>query len=144
MNAKAESFQKFLADRNITNVFVPDEIKDDEFHTVVFRSHIDVNGTQLPTLVILDDSLFVMVRVLVAPQAEKDGKNEGLRDLMNRYNMTYKCFKYYLDDADNLVLDASVPTADDRVDGDLIYTLFDVIIEHFNDAYKDIMKAVWA
>ena len=56
MNKKAELFQDYLKEKQIT-AFTVDEIKDDALNTVVFRSHIDVGGNQLPTLVILDSSI---------------------------------------------------------------------------------------
>ena len=68
MNTKAEVFSKYLEDKEI-KAFQVEEIADDAQHTVVYRSHIEVEGQQLPTLVLLDDSVFSMVRVQVAPQA---------------------------------------------------------------------------
>ena len=37
MNKKAENFKKYLDDKDI-KAFTVDEIKDDQFQTVVFRS----------------------------------------------------------------------------------------------------------
>lgn len=142
MNKKAELFQKYLKEKQIS-VFTVDEIKDDALNTVVFRSHIDVNGSQLPTLVILDSSIYGMIRLLVAPKALRDDNKETLLELMNGYNKKYKSFKYYADDEGNLVMDTCVLFKNGEADGDMIYTMFSVIINHLNESYKDTMKAIW-
>mgnify|MGYP000517900407 FL=1 len=142
MNKKAELFQDYLKEKQIT-AFTVDEIKDDALNTVVFRSHIDVGGNQLPTLVILDSSIYCMIRLLVAPKSLRDDNKEAVLELMNGYNKKYKSFKYYADDEGNLVMDTCVLFKDGEADGDMIYTMFNVIINHLNESYKDTMKAVW-
>ena len=76
MNKKAESFKKYLDDNKIKS-FTVDEIADDQLNSVVFRSNIEINGQQLPTIVVLDSSIYGMVRVLVA-QRVLNGANEIL------------------------------------------------------------------
>ena len=70
MNKKAEAFKLYLEGKEIDS-FAVEEVKDDEQGTVVFRSHILVEGQQLPTLVILDNSVFAMMRVQISPKAQK-------------------------------------------------------------------------
>ena len=65
MNRKAEAFKKYLEEKNIT-CFVIDKIADDKLNTVVFRSYIEVEKQQLPTIIILDSSIYGMVRVQIA------------------------------------------------------------------------------
>ena len=131
-----------MKEKQIT-AFTVDEIKDDALNTVVFRSHIDVGGNQLPTLVILDSSIYCMIRLLVAPKSLRDDNKEAVLELMNGYNKKYKSFKYYADDEGNLVMDTCVLFKDGEADGDMIYTMFNVIINHLNESYKDTMKAIW-
>ena len=140
MNAKAESFKAFLEEKNI-NAFAIDEIKDDTLHTVVFRSQINIDGNNLPTLVIADDSVFAMIRIAVAPNVNE--VSSELAALINTYNRTYKSFKYYVDANKALILDISLPTAGDALNGELIYALFDTVIRHLNETYKEIMKEIW-
>ena len=71
MNKKAENFKKYLDEKDI-KAFTVDEIKDDQFQTVVFRSAADINGNRLPLIVILDTSIYGMIRVLVAPKVLHD------------------------------------------------------------------------
>lgn len=44
MNKKAESFKKYLDDKKIT-CFTVDEIAGDNLNSVVFRSNIEINGS---------------------------------------------------------------------------------------------------
>lgn len=143
MNIHAEAFKQYL-DENEIKVFQVEELQDDPLHTVVFRSNIAVQGNNLPTLVVLDDSIYGMIRLLVAPSAKKEENEVSLLKLMNEYNRKYKSFKYYLDNEGNLVLDSCVLLKDEQVSGELVYTMFNVIIAHLEETYKDTMKAIWA
>ncbi|MCH3949431.1 MAG: hypothetical protein LKE33_00580 [Acidaminococcus sp.] len=147
MNAKAESFKKFLDEKKI-NAFTSEELQDNQFHSVVFRSKIDIHGNQLPTIVVLDDTPYCMIRVAVAPQAQTadstDKEKAALAELINGYNRKYKPLKFYLDQQGNLVLDVCLFFKDEtEVDGDLIYSMYDLIIRQLTDEYKNIMKAIW-
>ena len=140
---QAENFKKYLDEKEI-KAFTVDEIKDDQFQTVVFRSAADINGNRLPLIVILDTSIYGMIRVLVAPKVLHDDNEAAVLKLLNTYNKQYKSFKYYVDDEGNLILDTCVLLKDDEVDGDLIYAMFDVIIRHLGESYKELMKSIWA
>lgn len=142
MNKKAESFKAFLDKANIS-VFAVEEVADDALNTVVFRSHLDINGNQLPTIVVLDDSVYAMVRILVAPKLENEKKAAKVRTLLNDLNKQFKVFKYYLDDNNAIVLDLCLVTPGDKVEGELIYAMFDLVINHLNESYKDLMDAIW-
>ena len=111
MNKKAEAFQKYLdADENKKTAFQREEITEDAQKTVVFRSHVVVEGQQLPTLVILDDSVFSMIRIQVSPQAKTEENELKVMKLANDYNLKYKPFKLYFDGAGSLILDVCLLT----------------------------------
>lgn len=142
MNKKAEIFQNYLEERKIT-AFQVQEL-DDELNTVVFRSNIEIEGQQLPTLVILDSSIYGMIRVRVANAALKEGNEVELVKVINALNAQYKVFKYYFADDGALILDSCVLEKNDELDGDMIYTILDVIIKHLQEEYKNVMKKIWA
>lgn len=97
----------------------------------------------MPVLVILDDSIYGMIRVFVAAKAlNKDNETE-LRIGINELNKTYKSFKYYFDNEDNLILDCGILLNEIEKEGNLIYTMFDVIIKHLNNEYKNLMQLIW-
>lgn len=84
------------------------------------------------------------IRVLVAPKVLHDDNEAAVLKLLNTYNKQYKSFKYHIDDEGNLILDTCVLLKDDEVGGDLIYAMFDVIIRHLGESYKELMKSIWA
>ncbi|SDH00715.1 hypothetical protein SAMN05216584_12126 [Selenomonas sp. WCT3] len=146
MNKKADAFQKYLdADENKKTAFQREEVKDDTQKTVVFRSHIVVEGQQLPTLVILDDSVFSMIRIQVSPQAKTEENELKVLKMVNEFNLKYKPFKLYFDAAGSLILDVCLltPGEDFSELGDEIYGMFDVLINFLNESYRPIMKEIW-
>ena len=143
MNKNAESFKNYLDEKGITS-FEVEEMEDDERETVVFRSFIAVEGQQLPTAVIIDNSVFSVIRVLVSPKAVSEENQFDLLKLLNGENVQYKPFKFYCDDSGALLMDTSIVTpGDDRLKGETIYLMFEVIINYLNNSYRNIMKTIW-
>lgn len=143
MNKKAVAFKKYLDEKQIT-CFTIEEVADDKLNTAVFRSQIDVEGQLLSTIIILDSSIYGIIRVKVASSALKDGNEAVLLRRLNELNRQYKIFKYYFADDGSLFLDSYVLNNSGQVDGDMIYTVLDVIIKHLNAEYKNLMKLIWA
>ena len=143
MNKKAEAFQEYLQAKNIT-CFQVQEVAEDPLNTVVFRSVIAVEGQELPTLVVLDDSIYSIVRVRIIGNALKEENETALVKAINGLNAQYKVFKYYFAQDGALMLDCCLPSRVDVLDGDMVYTILDVIIQHLQGEFKNIMKLVWA
>ena len=143
MNKKAQIFQEYLQEKNIT-CFQVQEVPNDELNTVVFRSSIEVEGQQLPTLVITDSSIYTMIRVRVANQALKEGNETALVKAINKINAQYKIFKYYFAEDGALILDSYLLERPEELDGDMVYTVLDIIVKHLLAEYKNIMKLIWA
>ncbi len=142
MNSKAEQFKTFLEERKVS-VFQMEEIEGNEQHAVVFRSNIAVEGQQLPTMVVIDDSVFVVIRVQIAPQVLKEENETALLKMTNRESMMYKPFKLFFDNQGNLNLDTCLAVSNDKLEGEAVYQLFNVIINYLDENYRAIMKAVW-
>ena len=143
MNKKAQIFQEYLQEKNIT-CFQVQEVPDDALNTVVFRSSIEVEGQQLPTLVITDSSIYTMIRVRVANQALKEGNETALVKAINKINAQYKIFKYYFAENGALILDSYLLEKPEELDVDMVYTVLDIIVKHLLAEYKNIMKLIWA
>ncbi|MEE1230673.1 MAG: hypothetical protein UHM56_06180, partial [Phascolarctobacterium sp.] len=124
MNKKAQIFQEYLQEKNI-NCFQVQEVPEDALNTVVFRSSIEVEGQQLPTLVITDSSIYTMIRVRVANQALKEGNEVALIKAINKINGQYKIFKYYFAEDGALILDSYLLEKPEELDGDMVYTVLD-------------------
>jgi len=142
MNSKAEQFKKFLEERQI-NVFQMEEIEGNEQHTAVFRSFIAVEGQQLPTMLVVDDSVFSIIRVQIVPQILKPENTAELMQLVNEQNVMYKPFKLFFDARGDLMLDCCLMCEGDKLDGNTVYQMFNAIVNYLNENYRTIMKSVW-
>ena len=147
MNVKSEAFQKYLDEKKI-DAFQSENVPDDAQNSTIFRSYIVVEGQQLMTLVILDDSVFSMLRVQISPKARTEENELKVLKLANDQNLKYKPFKLYFDPAGSLILDVCLltpgKTAEDFGElGDEVYGMIDVLINFLNENYRPIMKEIW-
>ena len=141
MNKKAEAFKAYLKEKDI-QAFAVEELEGDEQKTVVFRSHITTEGQQLPTLVILDESIFAMLRVQIAPKALSEENQLELLKMVNEESAGYKPFKLYLSKDGALMLDVCL-VIEGELNGDSIYAMFALIIDYLNNNYRKLMKCIW-
>lgn len=141
MNKKAEAFQAYLEKAGI-EAFEMEDMHDDELHTIIFRTFIEAEGAKLPMIFVLDDTIYGSIRVLVAPKVLKETNEKALYQLINEYNRMCKSFKYCIDEEGALLLDVCY-ISDEEVNGEIVSALFDVIIQHMEEAYKKIMQTVW-
>lgn len=74
--SKAAKFDEFLSSNNI-NCFSKEEI-DNEMHSIVYRAHMEVSSQNLPTMIVLDDSIYTMIQVRVAAGVVNAGNREGV------------------------------------------------------------------
>ncbi len=119
-----------------------EELEGDGQQTVVFRSHITTEGQQLPAAVILDTSVFALVRVQISPKALTEANQLELLKMVNEESAAYKPFKLYLNRNGDLMLDVCL-VIDEELKGDMGYTMFSVIINYMNANYRKIMKCIW-
>lgn len=141
MNTKATKFQSFLKEQQI-KVFEMEELTDD-FNSVIFRSRMEVEGQLLPTVIIIDDSIYPLVRVQVVDKAIKGKAREVMLDYINELNAKYKVFKYYVTTEGALILDSCIPAHPDNFDGEMIRVVLDVILKHLIEEYPILMKKIW-
>ena len=141
MNKNAEAFKAYL-DKNGIKVFEAEELAGANQQTTVFRSYITTEGQQLPTIVILDESAFAILRVQISPRA-LTGKNQlELLKMINEESAAYKPFKFYLNRDGDLMLDVCL-FIEGELKGDTVYTLFSVIINYLDANYRKFMKCIW-
>ena len=139
-NEKAIKFQEFLIDNDI-NVFSVNTV-DDEYETVIFRSRIETNGQILPMAIVIDTSLFTIIRTQIVNDIE-DSKREAIKDYLNELNNQYKIFKYYLQANGTILVDICLPFTDEKFDSNLIQLMLSVLVQHLETVYHDIMAKVW-
>ena len=142
MNKKAEKFEKMLKENKI-ECFQKEVVEKDELHTVLFRSFMEIEGLQLPVVVILDDSIYSIFRTLVIGKGVNEKNRNDVINVVNTLNSTYKSFKYIVSENGEIILDACIPCTDEAFDPNLIRVMIDVAIKNLNENYRKIVKTVW-
>ena len=142
MNLKATKFTNFINERNI-NVFQMQEI-DGDMHPVVYRSAMEVGGQNLPTMLVIDDSIYVMLQVRVGAGLVKESNKAAVMEHMNSLNENYKVFKYYANENGDIVIESCIPTTDEEFMPELVHAVSDVVLKHLNEEYPKLMKTVWS
>ena len=142
MNLKATKFTNFINERNI-NVFQMQEI-DGDMDPVVYRSAMEVGGQNLPTMLVIDDSIYVMLQVRVGAGLVKESNKAAVMEHMNSLNENYKVFKYYANENGDIVIESCIPTTDEEFMPELVHAVIDVVLKHLNEEYPKLMKTVWS
>ena len=142
MNSKAESFKNFVRE-NHPDVFQIEELEGDKQEAVVFRSTVSIQGQTLPLIVVIDTSVFTIIRVQICPQALNETDQTALYKFINEHNLNYKPFKFFLNNAGDLMLENCLLFTGEEVKSDEIYLMFEVIINYLNENYRGIMKLIW-
>ena len=142
MNAKATKFNAFLQENNI-NCFQAQGVVNG-MHSVLYRSFMEINGQNLPTMVVVDDSIYVMVQVRVAGAVIKEANRTAVMEHINALNEKYKVFKYYINEAGDIVIESCIPSTDEDFVPGLVHAVIDVVLKHLQEEYPRIMKLVWA
>lgn len=143
MNVKAEKWNTFLTENKITNAFQTEELKN-EFHTVLYRTGMEIKGQRLPAMLVLDDSIYTMLQILVAEKIVTDANRASVEKMLNDYNTKFKVFKYYINANGDICLDSCIPSAGETFDCNVVKAVIDVVLQHLTDEYPKLMKEIWA
>ena len=141
VNLKAQKFEAYTQ-ANKMDFFVKNEMKDDA-DTVVFQSNLKVEGQTIPLGVITDNTIYTIIRVQIGSQLLKDENKLSLLEYLNQLNRSYKVFKYVAAEDGSIFLDACLPSTNESFDAEIVRVILDVIVDHLNNEYKNIMKQAW-
>ena len=141
VNLKAQKFEAYTQ-ANKMDFFVKNEMKDDA-DTVVFQSNLKVEGQTIPLGIITDNTIYTIIRVQIGSQLLKDENKLSLLEYLNQLNRSYKVFKYVAADDGSIFLDACLPSTNESFDAEIVRVILDVIVDHLNNEYKNIMKQAW-
>ena len=141
INLKAQKFEAYTQ-ANKMDFFVKNEMKDDA-DTVVFQSNLKVEGQTIPLGIITDNTIYTIIRVQIGSQLLKDENKLALLEYLNQLNRSYKVFKYVAAEDGSIFLDACLPSTNESFDAEIVRVILDVIVDHLNNEYKNIMKQAW-
>ena len=119
-----------------------EEVEDD-FHTVLFRSQLEIRDSLLlPMVLILDDSLYAVLRVWAAAGARTAANRESLAAYMDIMNRRYKVFKYYGNEEGDIILDVCLMADEEHFDPVMATTAIDLVLQHLQETRDDLETAI--
>lgn len=145
VNKKAELFQQFIEQNELTNLFTLREIENDQYNTAIFNASIEYNDIVFPLFVVLDDTPFGFVRLEIAGGRFTPEQRKATVEVLNQLNSEFKCFKHYLMEEDGyeaILLDVSLMSGDNFEPELVAYTIFEVLYPHTQKDLTRIIAAV--
>lgn len=126
---KAGKFDIFLQEHDVRG-FHKEEY-DDQFRTVIYYSGLQAAGQQQFVQVLLNDSIYGMIKVLVGHKAVTEENRNRVLDYINSLNQRLEAFKYVVTQDGNLELNCSLVANEEHFDPELIIImLLNVIQPH--------------
>ena len=140
-NLKASKFKAYTKANKMDYFFVK-EMHDDA-DTIVFQSNLKVEGRTIPVSIITDNTVYTIIRVQIGTHVLNETNKPILLQYLNQLNRSYKVFKYVTAEDGSIFLDTCLPNTNDSFDAEIVRVVLDVIVDHLNNEYKNIMKQAW-
>ena len=135
---KAERFDEFLLREQI-GAFDVKRLDDDD-RTSVYRSYISTALGNMDLFVILDDTVYATIRLVVGPHAVTADNRADALAFANRANGRFKSFKYYVEEVDDtLYLDCIYMSADSEFRPELLYVLMNQIVQYIPTVESELL-----
>ena len=138
---KVAAFQKYLEDNKIGGFGLQNFERPD--HAQAFRSNLQVEGTNLPFMILLDDSVYTMLQVQVAAGIAQGDKKEKICTFLNDLNEQYRMLKFSVDAAGNVLLTCCIPAGVPHFEPALVIAILNQIQGLLTATYPEIMKHLW-
>lgn len=140
-NERSRLFQAFL-EREELNFFEVKEF-DDAVNTVMFRSYIQTSVGQVPLVVILDNSIYSIVRVTLGYDVVTPENEYAISRFIQEINSKYKSFKLYIESDDHSVyLDCVYMSTVESFEPELLYVLMSQLVEFIPEAHREVTALV--
>ncbi len=138
---KIDKMQQFLADNKI-DCFDVQEF-DDKLHTTIFRSRMEVKGQILPMAVLMDDSVYIILQVQIAPQVIPEEKLPEMAVAINNMNNNVRPFKFTVSEKGDFMLNACITAENNTFNPALLNAIIGEALKFLEAQYGNIMEAVW-
>ena len=142
MENKIEKMTKFLADNKIECFDI--QKLEDEHHTTIFRSRMEVKGQLLPMALLMDDSVYMLLQVQIAPQVIDEEKLKALAGAINNMNNNVRPFKFTVSERGDFMLNACITAENTTFNPALVNAIMGEAVKFMEAQYGNIMEAVWA
>lgn len=138
---KIEKMQQFLTENKIECFDV--QKLEDERHTTIFRSRMEVKGQILPMAVLMDDSVYIILQVQIAPQVINEAKLAELAVAINNMNNNVRPFKFTVSDKGDFMLNACITAENNTFNPVLLNAIIGEALKFLEAQYANIMEVIW-
>ena len=138
---KIEKMQEFLTENKIECFEV--QTLEDERHTSIFRSRMEVKGQILPMAILMDDSVYVLIQVQIAPQVITGEKLATMAEVINNMNNNVRLFKFTVSEKGDFMLNACMTAENNTFNPVLLNALLTEILHFLEAQYSNIMEVIW-
>ncbi len=138
-NQKAEKFTAYCKENDIDFFKRFDTRNDDD--TVMFQSGVQIDTYTIPFFVIMDDSIFTVIRAQLAWGLINDENRDAVNAFINSVNRSSKLFKYITSDEGNVLLDIDYISTPEFFDMDTLRDLMDALVLHLKEEYRNLLRA---
>ncbi len=138
---KIEIMQQFLKENKIECFDI--QKFDDERHTTILRSRMEVKGQILPMAVLMDDSVYVILQVQIAPQVINEEKLSDLAAVINNMNNNVRPFKFTVSEKGDFMLNACITAENNTFNPVLLNAIIGEALKFLETQYANIMEAIW-
>lgn len=139
--SKIEKMQEFLKENKIECFEI--QALEDERNTTIFRSRMEVKGQILPMAILMDDSVYVLIQVQIAPQVITKEKLAGLAEVINNMNNNVRIFKFTVSEKGDLMLNACMTAENNSFNPVLLNAIMSEALHFLEAQYTNIMEVIW-
>lgn len=93
---------------------------------------------------LMDDSVYVMLQVQIAPQVIDEAKLKELAGAINNMNNNVRPFKFTVSEKGDLMLNACITAENNTFNPALTNAIMAEAVKFLEAQYGNIMEAVWA
>ena len=140
MNKKAELFNQLL-EEGPENVFNIQEAED-ELHSVIYHSKLNVNGKDYFFIVVFDDTDTTVVNLLLDEENVTSENYGYVVDFCNTQNRSTRVMRFYVDTEDRVMLDCCLTAREEFFDPAAVATLIDAMAEAVSVSEEALQKAL--
>ena len=133
--------QEFLKENKIECFEI--QALEDERNTTIFRSRMEVKGQILPMAILMDDSVYVLIQVQIAPQVITKEKLAGLAEVINNMNNNVRIFKFTVSEKGDLMLNACMTAENNSFNPVLLNAIMSEALHFLEAQYTNIMEVIW-
>lgn len=137
---KDKAFQTYLDNHKISGF--GKQYAGENGEIVLYRSNLNVKGTTIPFMILLDNSVYTVLQFQVAAGVVKEEMREKLALYFNDLNNQYRMLKFTADAAGNVILSVSIPAGAPHFEPALVIALLNEVEKLLNDEYEKLMKKI--